>query len=923
MEFPFQSFEQKWKQAWEENGTYAVPTSSDKPKFYVLDMFPYPSGAGLHVGHPLGYIASDIVSRFKRLTGHNVLHPIGFDAFGLPAEQYAIETGQHPATTTEENITKYTSQLKNIGFDYDWTREIRTSNPSYFKFTQKIFLDLFSSYYSTAEDKAKPISELEAQFSTQGCVLEGVFGDYQGKFTAEEWKNFSLSEKEEVLQHFRLAYLSYSEVNWCEALGTVLANDEVKEGKSERGGHPVKKVKMRQWFLRITAYAERLLEGLNHIDWSDSIKEQQRNWIGRSEGASVIFPIQNIKETIEVFTTRPDTIYGATFMVLAPEHPLVGEITTEEQKQTIQDYQEYVAAKSDIDRQAEKEVSGAFTGGYATHPITKEQLPIYIAEYVLMGYGTGAIMAVPSDDDRDKAFAEKFGIEIIQVVDKSHLPEDKREGKFGKMMNSAFLDGLEVEKAIPGMIAYLESRGHGTKRINFRLRDAGFSRQRYWGEPFPIKYQEDTPVGLSESELPVELPEVDSYLPTGDGKAPLAAKTDWVNLPDGSTRETDTMPGYAGSSWYFIRYMDPQNPEQIASPEQIAYWQDIDLYLGGSEHAVGHLLYSRFWHKFLKDKGIVPTEEPFKKLVNQGMIQGKSCIVYRSEDNPNLFISKGLVGDRKVQEIRINIQLAENSELKLEDFKAWRQDFSDAEFELEDGKYICGSEVEKMSKRWHNVVNPDDVIAEYGADTFRMYEMFLGPIEMHKPWDTKGIDGVFKFLKKVWRACVNEAGEWMLTDETEPTADNLKTLHKTIQKVSDDIEKLSFNTSISAFMIAMNEFGSQKCKSNKVMVQFIQLMAPFAPFITEELWQLAGQTGSIHQSEFPKFNPEFVKESSKLYPISVNGKVRAKLEFPADANPKDIESSALENEAVKKHIEGKEVKKVIVVPGKIVNVVVK
>ncbi len=973
MEYKFQEIEARWKQYWKDNQTYKVSNDTNKQKCYVLDMFPYPSGAGLHVGHPLGYIATDIYSRYKRLKGFNVLHPMGFDAFGLPAEQYAIQTGQHPAKTTEVNIARYKEQLDAIGFDYDWSREVRTSDPKYYQFTQWIFIQLFHSYYNTAAQKAQPIVDLVAAFAKEGNTKTNAASGKISTFTAEEWNTYSEKQQQETLMEYRLAYLKYGDVNWCPALGTVLANDEVKDGVSERGGHPVIKKSMRQWFLRITAYAQRLLDGLDTVDFAESLKEQQRNWIGRSEGASVQFNLVGRDEKIEVFTTRPDTIFGATFLVLAPEHPLVAEISTN--TAAIEEYKAYVQSRSERDRQADvKTVSGAFTGAYAHNSFTGENVPIWIAEYVLMGYGTGAIMAVPSDDDRDNAFATKFGLPIVDVIDKSDYPGATRSDKLGKLINSGFLDGLEVPAAISLMCRKVEEMGIGKGRVNYRMRDAGFSRQRYWGEPFPVIYKDEMPYTLPENELPVNLPDVESFKPTGDGDSPLARNTDWVNHPDGP-RETDTMPGYAGSSWYFLRYMDPQNGGFFVGKEAVNYWQDVDLYVGGAEHAVGHLLYSRFWHKFFFDKGWVPTQEPYKKLVNQGMIQGVSEKIYLninktsttqlyktnegvtitslaiSQDVVNVFYSADIYNEfikgsnyDTVIEIHVPVELVENSNVNLHEFIKFMPEYRFSVFLTNDGRYwsngkfwqnnnlIASNEgtiesyksfsfVEKMSKSKWNVVNPDIVIEKYGADTFRMYEMFLGPIEQSKPWITNGLDGVHKFLRKFWRMFYGEEG-LAITDEA-PTAEELKVLHKTIKKIQDDVERLSFNTCISAFMIATNELTDLKCRKRAILKELTILLAPFAPHIAEELWQNAlGENGTVVYAPFPKFDESVLVESNFNYPVSINGKVRATIDFPLDYNEDQVKPEVLANEQVQKWLEGKDPKKFIFVKGRIINVVV-
>ncbi len=920
MEYNFRETEAKWKKYWEENKTYKVELDRSKPKYYVLDMLPYTSGSGLHVGHPLGYIASDIFSRYKRLKGFNVLHPMGFDAFGLPAEQYAIETGQHPEVTTRTNIAQYKSQLLSIGFSYDWDREFSTCDPGYYKWTQWIFLKLYNHWYNAETDKAEPIEQLVETFEQEGNFRVNANSSCEVLFSKDDWVGYTDARKEEILLDYRLAYLAWSEVNWCPALGTVLANDEVKDGVSERGGHPIEKMKMRQWFLRITAYAQQLLDGLETIDWSDSLKEMQRNWIGRSEGASVHFQIEGSKEQMEVFTTRPDTIFGATFMVIAPEHELVDQITSEEQKGKIDSYISHVQSRTDVERQQEKIVSGEFTGSYAINPFTNQPIPIWIAEYVLIGYGTGAIMAVPSDDLRDRAFAEKFELPIIDVIDRSDYPNAQAEDKVGKLINSGLLNGLEINEAISKIIYEIESKGLGKKKINYRLRDAGFSRQRYWGEPFPIVYKDEVPYQLKESDLPLELPSVESFKPTGDGKSPIAQNTEWVNRPDGTTRETDTMPGYAATCWYFLRYCDPENEEAFIDPEIEKYWGNVDLYAGGSEHAVGHLMYSRFTHRFLNDIGLVTTEEPFQKLINQGMIQGRSSIVYRITGT-NTFVSEGLKDEHKTTPLHVDVNMVNNDVLNTEQFKHWREDYKDAEFILEDGKYKCGYEFEKMSKRWYNVVNPDDMIEQYGADTFRMYEMFLGPIEQSKPWITNGIDGVFRFIKKLWRLFQDQDSNWLITDE-QPTPSEWKILHKTIKKVGQDIERYSFNTAVSAFMVAVNELTDSKCHKEKILKELVVVLCPFAPHICEELWSKLGGEGSVCHASFPKVKEEYLVENTHTYPVSVNGKVRTKIDLPLDLTQEQAQEEVLAHEVIQKWLEGKELRKFIFVKGRIINVVV-
>jgi leucyl-tRNA synthetase len=912
---------EKWQKRWKENDTYAVSNKSSKPKFYVLDMFPYPSGSGLHVGHPLGYVASDIYSRYKRLKGFNVLHPMGFDAFGLPAEQYAIESGKHPSATTAENIATYKRQLNLIGLSFDWNREVVTSEPAYYKWTQWIFLKMFNHYYCTEANKAQAISTLIAEFEEDGNLKTAAYTDNEKKFTAQEWKSFSEQERSDILMHYRLAYRKVSFVNWCEELGTVLANDEVINGVSERGGYPVIQKPLLQWSLRITAYAERLLSGITDLDWSESLKAQQENWIGRSQGAKVVFKVEDGSEDhqLEIFTTRPDTIFGVTFMVLAPEHHLVNQIATKEQEQAVRAYQEKAKSKSNVDRQAGKEISGVFTGAYAKHPFTGENIPIWISEYVLIDYGTGAIMAVPSDDDRDHAFASHFGLNIIEICDKSEYPNASKADKVGKMINSDFLNGMEVKDAIEKVIEKLTEKGIGQLKVNYKLRDANFSRQRYWGEPFPIAYKDDIPHALPVGELPLELPDVEDIKPVG-GKAPLSKVADWKYL--GMPLDTDTMPGNAGSSWYFLRYMDPSNPTEFCSKEALDYWQDVDLYIGGTEHAVGHLMYARFWHKFLYDLAYVPTQEPFKKLINQGMIQGESAFEYKVV-NENKYVSYNLKDEYNTIPIHVAINLVnDKGELDLEAVKAWRPEHVDAEFVLEDGKYIVGHEVEKMSKSKHNVVNPDDVIEDYGADCFRMFEMFLGPIENHKPWQTKGIDGVAKFLRKTWNLFHDVDDQLILNDE--PATDKeLKVLHTCIKKVNEDIERFSFNTCISAFMICVNDLGELKCHKREILEDLVKLLSPFAPHLAEELWERLGYTTSVVKDvSYPEVNEEYLTESVINYPVSINGKMRVKIDLPADINSDDAKRIVLANDIVQKWVEDKDLKKFIFVPGRIVNIVV-
>ncbi|MBN2173626.1 MAG: leucine--tRNA ligase [Bacteroidales bacterium] len=1035
MEYNHRGIEKKWQKYWAENKTYKTVIDYSKPKYYVLDMFPYPSGAGLHVGHPLGYIASDIYSRYKRLKGFNVLHPMGYDAYGLPAEQYAIQTGTHPAITTEKNIQRYREQLDRIGFSYDWDREVRTSDPFYYKWTQWTFIQLFKHWYNKKTDKAEPIEDLVREFEIDGNKNIEAACSPVDPFDAEVWKNWSEVDQQQMLMHYRLAYLADTWVNWCPALGTVLANDEVVNGVSERGGHPVERKLMRQWSLRITAYAQRLLDGLENVDWFESLKEMQRYWIGRSEGAAVYFGIKGFEEKLEVFTTRPDTLWGATFMVLAPEHHLVEQITTPEYHGEVIDYVKWAKNRSEVDRMAEvKQITGKFTGAYGINPVNGEEIPIWIADYVLAGYGTGAIMAVPAHDSRDFAFAKHFGIPILQVVGREgEEPTDPAtwegsyDAKEGKIINSGMITGLDVNEAIRKTIEYLEENDLGFGQINFKLRDAIFSRQRYWGEPFPVYYKDGMPYTLDESELPLELPDVDKYLPTESGEPPLARAKNWETR-EGYPLETNTMPGFAGSSGYYLRYMDPWNNDRYFSKEANDYWKDVDLYLGGDEHATGHLIYSRFWNMFLYDMGLVCEEEPFKKLINQGKIQGRSNFVYRanlekmaehllwenlkdrklgvkftkgyrdgnrrfdfyseeagliievkkqksltkvahpyeayakekglkllliplrdflemesvmdrikrtmnSENVPafvdkeafvpvNLFVSKNYPGRESFTDpIHVDVNIVDNDELDIETFKQWRPEFANAEFILEDGKYICGWEVEKMSKSKHNVVNPDELIDHYGADTFRLYEMFLGPLENHKPWDTKGIEGVYRFMKKLWRLFYNETGQWIVVEE-KPGDKELKVLHRTIKKVQDDIERFSFNTAVSQFMICVNELTDLNCHSKKILEQLVILLSPYAPHISEELWLVLGNEPSITMAEFPAFNENYIKENTFEYPVSFNGKMRFKIEIPVDLPREEIEKQALSDEKAQRWIEGKQVRKIIVVPNKIINIVV-
>jgi len=934
MDYQFKDIEQKWQQFWAENGTFKAEDNSTKPKYYVLDMFPYPSGAGLHVGHPLGYIASDIFARYKRLKGFNVLHPMGYDSFGLPAEQYAIQTGQHPALTTEANIATYRRQLDQIGFSFDWSREVRTSSPGYYKWTQWIFMQLFNSWYNKAADKAESIDKLVTHFEQNGSAgINAVSDEEVLTFSADEWKALSHDEQQAELLKYRITYLRESTVNWCPALGTVLANDEVKDGFSERGGYPVEQKKMMQWSMRITAYAQRLLEGLDTIDWPEPLKEMQRNWIGKSVGALVRFPIENATHNsqltthnIEVFTTRVDTIFGVTILVIAPEHELVSALTTPEQKGAIDAYITQTKKKSELDRMADtKTVSGAFTGSYVLNPLNNEKVPIWIADYVLAGYGTGAVMAVPSGDQRDYLFAKHFDLPIVPIMDIQNIEVEADPTKEGKYINSDFINGLTYKDATAAVIAKLEELGLGKAKVNFRMRDAIFGRQRYWGEPVPVYFKDGLPYLIDESDLPLVLPEVDKYLPTESGEPPLGRATDW-KYKGISEYELSTMPGWAGSSWYWYRYMDANNDKEFASEAAVKYWKDVDLYIGGSEHATGHLLYSRFWNKFLKDLGVVFEEEPFKKLINQGMIQGRSNFVYRLIDDEgrgtNTFVSHGLIKQYKTSPIHVDVNIVENEVLNIEKFKAWRDDFKDAEFILENGKYICGVEVEKMSKSKFNVVNPDDIIERYGADTLRMYEMFLGPLEQSKPWNTNGIEGVFKFLRKFWRLFHNDQWEFSVSG-AEPSKAELKSLHKIIRKVEEDIDRFSFNTSVSSFMIAVNELTDLKSNNKAILQDMVIILSPYAPHICEELWTLLGNApGTLSYAAYPKFNPSYLVEDEFAYPISINGKTKMNLSISLSLAPAEIEAFVLANADVQKYLDGKAPKKVIVVKGRIVNMVV-
>ena len=938
MFYNHQEIEKKWQKFWGENQTFKSqqPSESSKPKYYVLDMFPYPSGAGLHVGHPLGYIASDIYARFKRHQGYNVLHPVGYDSFGLPAEQYAIQTGQHPAVTTEENINRYEQQLKKIGFSFDWSREIRTSDPAYYKWTQWIFIELFHSWYNKATDRAENISTLVAHFEKFGTENLDAVQSEELNFTAEEWLNASEADKQDILLNYRMAYRAETTVNWCPALGTVLANDEVKDGKSERGGYPVYQKKMMQWSMRITAYSDRLLRGLDGLDWSEAVKESQRNWIGKSEGALVKFGIKGSDDFIEVFTTRPDTIFGVSFVTLAPEHELVSKITTPEQKEAVEAYIEATSKRSERDRMADvKTISGVFTGAYAEHPITKEPVPIWLGDYVLAGYGTGAVMAVPAGDERDFAFAKHFDIEIKNIFDQDISEKAFTEKEGMVYQNSEFLNGCSsYHEAVKSVVEYLENHKVGKSKINYRQRDAIFSRQRYWGEPVPIYYENEMPYTLPVSALPLELPEVEKYLPTEDGDPPLGnAKNfawDKVNQKVVSTElidnqnvfplELSTMPGWAGSSWYFLRYMNPNNEAEFCDKNTSDYWGQVDLYIGGSEHATGHLLYSRFWTMFLKDRGFISHEEPFQKMINQGMILGISAFVYRV-DGTNKYVSKALAKDYETQKIHIDISLLKGTsdELDLDKFKAWRPEFKDAEFILEDGKYITEREVEKMSKSKYNVVNPDDICEEYGADCLRLYEMFLGPLEQSKPWNTQGLSGVYGFLKKFYNLYFD--GDTFSVSEEEPTKEELKILHTLIKKVIYDIENFSFNTSVSQFMIAVNELQKLKCNKRAILEPLAVLISPYAPHVCEELWSLLGNAGSIDFAPFPALNEAYLVEDEIEYPVSFNGKMRFKLSLSAELSKEEIEEIVMKDEKVIQQLDGAKPKKIIVVPKKIINIV--
>ncbi len=937
MEYNFTEIEAKWQAYWHEKQVYKVTTDPTKPKFYVLDMFPYPSGAGLHVGHPLGYIASDIFSRYKRQKGFNVLHPMGYDAYGLPAEQYAIQTGQHPAITTERNIKRYREQLDKIGFCYDWSREVRTCEPNYYKWTQWAFIKMYEHWYDLSQQKALKIEDLCAHFSQHGNAQIHAASTTILSFNAAEWNASSEEKKSELLLNYRIAYQAEIMANWCPALGCVLANDEVKDGLSVRGSHLVEQKKMRQWCLRVSAYAQRLLDGLDHIEWSESLKEIQRNWIGRSAGAEIFFPIKKSALQLLIYTTRPDTIFGATFMVLAPEHEYIHQITTDSHKAAVQAYLDETLARTERERMTDiKKVSGVFTGAYVQNPFNGKDIPVWISDYVLSGFGTGAIMAVPAHDQRDYDFAKHFNIPIIQVIDGGDISEQAYDSKEAKTINSDFITGLHVSEAAKKIIDEVEKKNIGRRKVNFRLRDATFSRQRYWGEPFPVYYKNGMPQVLNEKDLPLTLPDIDKYLPTEKGEPPLGRATNW-HTADNDPYELCTMPGFAGSSAYYLRYMDPQNDSQLVSKEANEYWRSVDLYVGGTEHATGHLVYSRFWNKFLFDLGIICEEEPFRKLINQGMIQGRSNFVYRLK-NSNIFISKDMIGKalsseqlkefgdaintNEVSELHVDVNIVDNDILNTTDFCKWIPEYKSARFILNnEGKYLCGHAVEKMSKSMYNVVNPDTIIEKYGADTLRLYEMFLGPIEQSKPWDTKGIDGVSRFLRKYWRTCINDTGKLNLSNE-EPSREELKTLHKTIRKVAEDIERFSYNTSVSAFMICMNELIDLKCNKKAIFEPLTIVLSSFAPHISEEIWSRMGHTESIVNARFPDFNDEYLTENSFEYPVSFNGKLRFKKLLPLSLTEKEIEQSIIDDPNTPKQTEGKAIKKIIIVRGKIVNVVI-
>ncbi len=919
MDYQFKKIEQDWQAFWAANKVFKAENQSNKPKYYVLDMFPYPSGAGLHVGHPLGYIATDIFSRYKRLKGFNVLHPMGYDSFGLPAEQYAIQTGQHPAITTAQNVARYREQLDRIGFSFDWDREVKTSDPNYYRWTQWIFSQLFQSWYNNDSNKAEDISTLIQIFEKSGNANVNAAHHCEEIFSADDWKQFTEERKQTILLQYRLAYLADSWVNWCPALGTVLANDEVKDGYSERGGYPVEQKLMKQWSMRITAYADRLLSGLDTIDWPDAVKEMQRNWISKSVGSSLTFQLANATEKIEVFTTRPDTVFGVSFLVLAPEHELVNQITTDEYRSAVEDYKKAAAKKSERDRMSDvKTITGQFTGAYVQHPFEDRKVPVWIGDYVLAGYGTGAVMAVPGHDSRDYAFAKHFNLPILEVVAGGDLSIESYDAKEGKLINSDFLNGLDVKEAIKAAIDAIEKNNLGKAKVNYRLRDAVFGRQRYWGEPIPIYYKNGIPYLMDDKDLPLTLPEVDKFLPTETGEPPLARAKDW-KYEDQYEYELTTMPGWAGSSWYFLRYMDPQNTNEFASTDALNYWQNVDLYIGGAEHATGHLLYSRFWNKFLKDKGFIKVEEPFQKLINQGMIQGRSNFVYRV-NGTNQFVSSDLKNNYETTKLHVDVNIVTNDILDLEKFKKSNPEYSNAEFILSSGKYICDAEVEKMSKSKFNVVNPDDIIERYGADTLRMYEMFLGPLEQSKPWNTNGIEGVFKFLRKFWKLFHDDQFNFAVSDET-PTKEEYKALHKIIKKVEEDVERFSFNTSVSSFMICVNELTDLKCNKREILRDLCIVLSPYAPHITEECWKLLGEKESITFAKYPAYKEEYLIESEFAYPVSFNGKTRLNILMPLDISEDDAKAIVLANEEVQKQLGGKEVRKFIFVRGKIVNIV--
>ncbi len=922
MEYNHKDIESRWQRQWKDDKTYHTEINPSKPKFYVLDMFPYPSGAGLHVGHPLGYIASDIFARYKRLRGFNVLHPMGYDAYGLPAEQYAIQTGQHPEKTTTENIARYRRQLDNIGFCYDWDRQIRTCDPEYYKWTQWAFIEMFNHYFDTKEQKARPISELEAHFAKHGSEGINAAETKPLSFTADEWNTMDEKQRSETLMNYRIAYLGNTMVNWCPKLGTVLANDEVSEGVSLRGGYPVEQKLMWQWCLRVSAYAPRLLDSLEKLEWSDSIKETQRNWIGRSEGAEMRFKVDGSDVEMTIFTTRADTVFGVTFMVLAPESKYVDLLTTPEQRAAVDSYLDQVKHKTERERQIDKKVSGVFTGSYAVNPLSGKKIPVWVSDYVLAGYGTGAIMAVPAHDSRDYAFARHFDLPVIPLIEGADVSEESFDAKEGRMINSAGpeldLNGMEVKDAIAKTKKFIEEKGIGRVKTNYRLRDAIFSRQRYWGEPFPVYYKDGIPHMLPVEQLPLELPEITSYLPTETGEPPLGRAENW-KTPEGYPLELNTMPGFAGSSAYYLRYMDPRNNEALVSPEANSYWRQVDLYVGGTEHATGHLIYSRFWNKFLHDLGVVCEEEPFRKLVNQGMIQGRSNFVYRIKDT-NTFVSAGLKKDYDTTPIHVDVNIVSNDILDTEAFRRWRPEYATAEFILEDGKYVCGWAVEKMSKSMFNVVNPDDIVERYGADTLRLYEMFLGPVEQSKPWDTNGIDGVHRFLKKFW-GLFWKGDQWLVTDGT-PSPEALKAVHTLIKKVTGDIETFSYNTSVSAFMICVNELTKLNCHDRAALEPVVVLLAPFAPHIAEQLWHDLGHESTVCDARWPEWNEEYLRESSVNYAVSFNGRARYTIQAPADASPDEVQAMALADPAAQRWMEGKQIRKVIVVPNKIVNIVV-